>query len=113
MMTSTGTLTLGALPPYGCYASDGTFVLLLLAYDRLDHGTKTAYSLIWCGPQAAQFHQAHKDTLAPGARLQVTLGRIWLLRDRHANTVAAHATVLEMTLSGHAQSITPEQAVAA
>ena len=99
MMTSTGTLTLSAQPPYGCYASDGTFVLTLLAHDHLTQGTQTAYSLTWCGPQAAQFYQTHKDTLAKDDRLQVKLGRIWLLRDRAANTVAVKATVLEMSLS--------------
>ena len=113
MMTSTGTLTLSNQAPLGRYASDGTFVLSLLAHDDLTRGTQTAYSLTWCGPQAAQFHHSHKDTLTPGARLQVTVGRIWLLRDRHANTVAAHATVLEMTLSGRAQSLSPKQTVSA
>ena len=110
MMTSTGTLTLGVMLPLGHTASDGTFVLTLMAYDDLTRGTKTAYSLTWCGPQAAQFFQANRDTFAPGDRLQVTVGRIWLLRDRHANTVAAHATVLEMTLSGHDKRPSPKKA---
>lgn len=113
MMTSTGTLTLSADPPFGMHASDGTFVLTLLAHDRISLGTKTAWRLTYAGEQAATFWHTRKDALQPGTSLHVVAGRIWSFGNKHTGRTEVHATVLEMSLSGHAQSLTHEQAVAA
>ena len=112
MMTSTGTLTLGRLQPFGHTASDGTFVLTLLAHDRINLSTKTAWRLTYAGEQAATFWHAHKDALQPGTSLHVVAGRIWSFGNNQTGRTEVHATVLEMSLSGHAQSIKQNQQLA-
>ena len=103
MMTGAGTLTLGSQPPFGCYASDGTFVLTLLAHERISMGTKTAWRLVWCGPQAAQFWQDHQNTLKPDTRLQVEAHKVWAFDSKHTG-MELHAQVLEMRLFGTEKS---------
>lgn len=112
MMTSAGTLTLGNAIPFGHYASDGTFVLTLLAHDRINLGTKTAWRLTYAGEQAATFWHTHKDALQPGATLHVVAGRIWSFGDRHTGRTEVHATVIGMSLSGAAQSLKQNEPLA-
>ena len=99
-MTSTGTLTLSDQAPLGRYASDGTFVLTLLAHDHSLLGTKTAWRLTWGGPLAAQFWQAHKDALTPDTRLHVTAHRVWSCGSQRTGAGAElRGTVLALALS--------------
>ncbi len=112
MMTSTGTLTLGNAIPFGHTASDGTFVLTLLAHDRINLGTKTAWRLTYTGEQAATFWHTHKDALQPGTTLHVVVRRIWSFGDRSTGRTEVHATALEMSLSGRAQSIKQNEPLA-
>ena len=99
MMTSTGTLTLGNAIPFGHTASDGTFVLTLLAHDRINLGTKTAWRLTYAGPEAATFWRTHQDDLKPGARVHAQAHKVWAF-DSKQTGMELHAAVLEMTLSG-------------
>jgi len=104
MMTGAGTLTLGNAIPFGHTASDGTFVLTLLAHDRINLGTKTAWRLTYAGEQAATFWHTHKDDLQPGTSLHVVAGRIWSFGNKHTGRTEVHATALEMSISGAARS---------
>ena len=99
MMTSTGTLTLSDQTPLGRYASDGTFVLTLLAHDAISMSTKTTWRLTYAGPQAATFWRDHQDDLKPGARVHAQAHKVWAF-DSKQTGMELHAAVLEMTLSG-------------
>ena len=111
MMTSHGALTLGVQPPFGCYASDGTFVLTLLAHDAISISTKTAWRLTYAGPQAARFWHTHKDALQPGARVHVEAHKVWAF-DSKQTGMELHAAVLEMTLSGCRRNLKQNETLA-
>lgn len=98
MMTSHGTLTLSNQTPLGRYASDGTFVLTLLAHDAISMSTKTTWRLTYAGPQAATFWRAHQDDLQPGARVHIEAHKVWAFDSKHTG-MELHAQVLEMTFS--------------
>ena len=110
-MTSTGTLTLSDQAPFGRYASDGLFVLTLLAHDHSPLGTKTAWRLTWGGPLAAQFWQTHKDTLTPGTRLHVTAYRVWPFGSPSTGA-ELWGTVLALALPAEKAGFEQKQAVA-
>lgn len=75
-MIATGTLFLSKLTPVGAVASDGKFVLQLLAYDRQAHRQVEAWRLLWVGAAAQAFFEAHRQHLTPGVPLEVSVRRL-------------------------------------
>lgn len=89
MISIHGTVTLGGVP-LATTASDGTFILSLLAHDHIGVGSKTAWRLTWCGDDARAFFAQHAQALQPGALLHVEATRVWGFGDaskgRHGTT---------------------------
>ncbi len=113
MMTSTGTLTLGDMPPVGMVASDGTFVLTLLLRDLMPVGSAlSTWWVTWSGPQAQQFWQEHGQALLPGTRLHMVCTRIWSFGHRTTGATRIHATVVELSMPGVEANYMQKQAVA-
>lgn len=85
-MKAAGTLFLSKTAPVGAVASDGKFVLQLLAYDR--HGARQveAWRLLWVGAAAQAFYAARRQYLVPGVPIDVAVRRLRVLSagGRHA-----------------------------
>jgi len=75
-MNTTGTLFLSNTKPLTTVATDGTFALTLLAFDRQGPHTVEPYRITWAGPAAQQFHQVSAASLTPGRALVVHLHRL-------------------------------------
>jgi len=102
MISIHGTVTLASVP-LATQASDGTFILSLLAHDHIGIGGKTPWRLTWCGTDARAFYAQHSEALQPGALLNVTEGtRLWGFGDaskgRHGTT-ELRAMVLHMAMA--------------
>lgn len=55
--------------PQATVASDGTFVLTLLAYNPIHSCARDPWRLIWCGPAAQSWWAQHAASLVPGVQL--------------------------------------------
>ncbi len=85
-MMATGTLYLSKQTPVGAVASDGNFVLQMLAYDRQSHRQVEAWRLLWVGAAAQTFFDVNRQHLQPGVPLEVTTRKLCVLSGagRHA-----------------------------
>lgn len=114
IMQATGTVYLAKARPVVTTAADGTFVLTLLAYDRLAHYCTTPWRISYSGPQAQAFWAATKDQLQPGQPLRVTAQRIQAhaLGRNIAPEVMAVATHIDLAprASGAALGLTSTRA---
>lgn len=72
-MISTGTLFMSKTAPLATHASDGTFALTLLAFDRIGVHQVEPYRFTYSGPQALDFYQRHSRSLTAGQPLTVSL----------------------------------------
>jgi hypothetical protein len=84
--------------PVATLASDGTFVLTLLAYAPIYADIKDAWCLIFTGLAARDFWQRHANDLVPGVML---LAGVDLVRPFHAGHSAAeiHAAVSSIEIN--------------
>lgn len=90
MIRMHGTVPLASVP-LATEASDGTFILSLLAHDHIGLGSSTCWRLTWCGDDARAFFAQHAKELQPGALLNIIEGtRVWGFGDaskgRHGTT---------------------------
>lgn len=84
-MIATGTLYLSKQTPVGAVASDGKFVLSLLAYDRHGHKQVEPWRLLWLGTAAQTFFDANRQHLQPGTPIEVAATRLRLLSSAGRN----------------------------
>ena len=99
-MQHIGTVYLSRQPPQANTSSAGDFTLQITAYDRINPRQCEAWRLIWAGPQAQAFWQAHRHHLRPGAALSVTCtsARIHTLRSRPpVSEIQAHIVQAAIT----------------
>ena len=71
MMTAQGLLFLSHTKPLVTKASDGTFALTLLAFDRLGTHAVEPWRVTWSGCKAERFWLIFKDQIKPGQPLTV------------------------------------------
>lgn len=85
-MIATGTLYLSKQTPVGAVASDGKFVLQMLAYDRQAYRQVEAWRLLWVGADAQAFFESHRQHLTPGVPVQISAHKLCVLSSagRHA-----------------------------
>lgn len=76
MMTAQGLLFLSHTKPLVTKASDGTFALTLLAFDRLGTHAVEPWRVTWAGVKAERFWQIFKEQLKPGQPLTVRCERL-------------------------------------
>lgn len=99
MMQATGTLFLSKTPPLATVATDGTFNLTMLAYDRLGPLKVEAWRVIFAGPVAQAFWKAYKDNLKPGAAIYVELESIRCVAQPLPRSPEFQAQVMHITLA--------------
>jgi hypothetical protein len=99
MMTAHGTLTIGKELPLGTVASDGTFVLTLLAKDEISQSQVIWWRLVWCGLNAKLFYVINKADLLPGTQIDITALRVWPLGNTRFSRSEIHATVTHMRMA--------------
>ena len=71
MMTASGMLFLSHTAPLATRAADGTFALMLLAFDRMGPHQVEPWRITYSGARAEQFWLRFKDQLKPGQPLTV------------------------------------------
>ena len=77
MMQAHGILFMAKAKPLATTAVDSTFVLTLLAYDRIAKCVTTPWHIHYAGPQAKTFWEANRAQLCvPGQPLQVQCERV-------------------------------------
>lgn len=75
-MTAQGMLFLGHTKPLATRASDGTFALTLLAFDRIGAHQVEPWRITCSGSQAEHFYAVAKDRLKAGQPLQVRVDKL-------------------------------------
>ena len=68
MISIHGTVTLASVP-LATTASDGTFILSLLAHDHIGIGGKTAWRLTWCAPHDGHVSGSGSDIFCRRSKL--------------------------------------------
>ena len=99
MMTAHGTLTIGKEPPLGTVASDGTFVLTLLAKDEISPTQVIWWRLVWCGLNAKLFYAINQADLLPDTQIDIAAHRVWPLGNNRFGGSEIHATVTHMRMA--------------
>ena len=75
-MTAQGMLFLSHTKPLATRASDGTFALTLLAFDRIGPHQVEPWRMTWSGPRAEHFYAMAKDQLKAGQPLNVRVDKL-------------------------------------
>lgn len=81
-------------------ADDGIFMLQLLAYNPIRAGVRDAWRVLWAGPAAQAWWQAHGADLVPGSELlvDVDLVRPFDARGR-ASGAEIHAAISALVVT--------------
>ena len=110
IMSASGTLYLAKMPPLANTASNGTFSVQMLAYDRQASHHVIPWRLFYFGDEATSWWAVNKPQLIPGARLAVQATQIELRSFAHcAPEIHARLTAAPILLPGR---WTPVQALA-
>ena len=118
-LQATGTVFLGHAKPVASLAKDGSFQLTLRAMDRFTHhghgrSITESWLLLYSGPAAQLWWQAHQTQLQPGQPLHVRLSRIRALQsNRSALPPELTATVEHLALAPLAAHMQARQNAAA
>lgn len=107
MMTATGMLFLAKAAPLCTTAADGTFVLTLLAFDRMGTHQVEPWRITWCGDQAKAFAAANKDKLTPGRPVEVAVHKVRSFTVGHRGTAEILAAATHIALAPLAHSEHP------
>lgn len=114
MMRASGVLFLAKTKPLATVASDGTFVLTLLAFDRFSALGVEPWRITWPGPEASAFWEAHGHTvLKPGQPIDVQLERIRTFTNGKWGAAESHAVATRIQLAPHSHDINRPSATAA
>lgn len=73
MMCATGILFLGKTAPLATQATDGVFLLTLLAFDRMAPHKVEPWRITWSGAEAKTFYTAHQASLKAGQPIATTV----------------------------------------
>lgn len=98
MMTGRGTLVLADSGALATDASDGTFVLTLLAHDQISPYQSVPWRITWCGLIAKLFWRAHQHDMKPGRAIDIETTRLWPFGNARFGTHEMHATATRITL---------------
>lgn len=75
-MTAQGMLFLSHTRPLATRATDGTFALTLLAFDRIGPHQVEPWRITWSGPRAEAFYNQHSDQLKAGQPIEVRVNKL-------------------------------------
>ena len=92
-MKATGTLFLSRSHPLVQKNATGEFMLTLCTVNRIAPKQTEAWRLVWSGPAAQAFFNAHKSCLTPGAVMHVEA------MDVRTHTITIGQTELTATVS--------------
>lgn len=98
MMAATGTLFLGKTGALASTATDGTFVLTLLAHDQISAHQSVPWRITWCGLNAKLFWRAHQHEMKPGRALDIETTRLWPFGNARFGEHEMHATATRIAL---------------
>lgn len=110
MMTATGMLFLGKTGVLATTASDGTFALTVLAFDRIGPHQVEPWRITWSGDAAREFWDGHRDTLKPGQPLEVAVARIRTFSGGRFGAAESHATASSIQLAPLSRENGPQPA---
>jgi hypothetical protein len=104
MMLATGMLFLSKTAPLVTRATDGTFCLTLLAFDRIAPQQVEPWRINWAGMAAESFWLSSKGDLKPGQPITVALERIRTFTNgRHGGAEShAQAVCIQLAQNKHA-----------
>ncbi|WP_157979209.1 hypothetical protein [Rhodoferax ferrireducens] len=99
MMSATGTLTLAERELLATVASDGTFVLALLAFDHRDELLPPVpWRITWCGLNAKLFWHINQHAMKAGRVIDIEATRLWPFGNAQLGKHEMHATATRITL---------------
>lgn len=102
-MHAQGLLFLSKTPPKAQRAADGTFGLLIYAYDRIANKQVEAWVVLYTGPRAEAFWADHREQLKPGTAIQITSQRLRSHTAARAPEIHATACEIEIAPARHAE----------
>jgi hypothetical protein len=106
-MQGTGILYLSKAAPVVSTAADGSFVLTLMAVDRIGPHQVEPWCLTFTGLQAKLFWAVHQATLQPGQPLRVTWHGLRVFMRGVKNTALIFAYAERIELAPRAPSAPP------
>lgn len=109
-MKHAGILFLSRAKPAASISACGSFQLMLLLFDRIGPQQVEPWRVVWAGPAARRFWDAHQSALVAGTALQVELerARIHTLSTRPP-MAEVHARVISAELAPARHSSHPAE----
>lgn len=99
MMRANGVLFLGKTGPLAIPAADGTFVLTLLAFDRIGTHQVEPWRITWGGEQAHRFYDENRSLLRAGQPIEVELECIRTFTVGRYGAAESHAKACSIKLA--------------